>query len=169
MREALIRTAAVEEAATYLEAFLHTREPMRLWIVGAPGSGKSFLHGWAARQTLNGKRGALFDETLPASNLSSWVVFAQHEPEANISDAILVKIGPPEYERKRGVLEEWARARNLNWHEDALATLLRVPSDNLQRLRSLAERTAREAASGDALIREVDVLRTLARLGLLPV
>lgn len=164
--ESLIRTPSIEEAVAFLESFVHGEAPRRLWIVGGPGVGKTFLARWAKNQAANGRRGAILDEGTPDPTWPAWIALVPDVP-ADPMDGDFVYIGPPEYERKIGVLEEWAATRGLRWDRHALERLATIDTDNLQTLRSLAERTAREAVRPAPEIREVDVLRTFARLGLL--
>ena len=164
MRERLIETPAVTEAVAHLEAFLAGRGPSRLWIVGPAGCGKSFLARWARERSSNGRRGALFDDRRPPETASVFAAFSRTPPEDPLG-GVVVTIGPPEYERKRGVLEEWAQIRGLRWDGRALERLLELPSDDLKRLRGLAERAARTAVHPDPVIREADVLRALWQVG----
>lgn len=164
--EKLIRTPSIDEALAFIEAFLFSQTPSKLCIVGAAGSGKTFLAVWARSQTKNGKRGAIFDQTTPPGHLPFWLVFAR-EPLLTLKANDTIHLGPPEFERKLGVLGEWALARGVTWQPRALDALLAVDTNNLQRLRSLAERILIEAATPTGQITEVDVLRTLARLGYL--
>ncbi|RMF17358.1 MAG: hypothetical protein D6761_04425, partial [Candidatus Dadabacteria bacterium] len=85
----------------------------------------------------------------------------------NINCDIEVVILPPEYERRRGVLSEWAATHDLIWGPGALEALLAQPIDDLARLRALAGRAAFDSNPARGTISEVDVLRMLARVGLL--
>jgi chromosomal replication initiation ATPase DnaA len=166
--EALIRTPSIDEAVAHIELFLHSADPGRLLVVGPEGSGKTFLAAWAREQTRNGKRGAICDNVPPPADLPHWIWMVRSIPSRElIRDAVVVHIHPAEFERKAGVLQEWAAVRHLRFEPQALETLLRVDTGNLQRLRSLADRAARESQSPSPIIREIDVLRTLARLGYL--
>ncbi len=142
MQENLIRTPSIDEAVAYLEAFLFGNENMTFYITGAVGVGKSFLAEWARAQTRNGKRGAIYDNQLPDPASPFWVCFLPTAPE-HVPEDQIVTITEPEYERKRGVLTEWASVRNLSWQAKALDALLGVDTWNLQLLRSLAQRTGR--------------------------
>lgn len=164
--EKLIRTPSIDEALAFIEAYLFGQAPGKLCIVGAAGSGKTFLADWARAQTKNGRRGSIFDQSEPPAHLPFWLVFTR-DPAAELAANDIIQLGAPEYERKAGVLSEWALARGVAWQARALEALLAVPTDNLQRLRSLAERILIEAASTSGKINEVDVLRTLARVGYL--
>ena len=162
--EKLIQTPSIQEAVALIEAFLFGKQERKVWITGDAGSGKSFLAGWAREQTQNGKRGAIYDDLAPDINSSFWLAFSRSEPDKQLT-CEPINLNPPEYERKRGVLEEWAAARDLNWEPEALQTLLAIKTDNLQLLRSLAQRIAMQAILPEHEIREIDVLRTLGQTG----
>ncbi len=164
--EALIRTHSIDEAVAYVEAFLHGKNAMKLWVVGPGGCGKTFLARWAADQTRNGKRGAIHDNSDPDPDAPFWLAFSRQVPD-DLLGGELVEIGVPEYERKLGVLREWAAARGLDIAPRAMDALLTLETDNLQFLRSIADRSAREGILTSPRIQEVDVLRTLGRLGML--
>lgn len=164
--EKLIRTPSIDEALAYIEAFLFGTRPLKLWIVGEQGCGKTFLADWARQQTKNGKRGSIFDARQPDLALPFWLAFTRHQPDDQAGGEVIF-VGAPEYERKAGIMTEWAISRGLSWDPQALATLLKLETNNLQTLRSLADRTARESTTPNPTICEVDVLRTLARLGYL--
>jgi len=166
-REALIHTPAIEEACSYLEAFVRGAQPPRLCIVGPCGCGKTFLAGWA--QDFAGRTSLpIYDGTPPPAARKRWLHFTRRLPPGAHTEALVVRVQPPEYERKRGILLEWARVRNWRWDQDALAYLLELePSGDLRRLRSLAERLAMQSGRAARLIRKLDVIRTLGELGYL--
>ena len=95
MAEKLIRTPFIDEALAYTEAFLFGNRPMKLWIIRAQGSGKSFLADWARRQTENGKRGAIFDANPPQPDLPFWLASGSQLEEW------LRRFGPVEVEWER--------------------------------------------------------------------
>lgn len=164
--EAPVRSAALDEALAVVEGWLDLPGGGRVLIVGPAGSGKTFLADWLRRRAAPDRRAGICDDHRPDPDLRDWVWFARRRPEG-LGDMDLreAAILAPEYERKAGVLGEWAQARGLRWDPPALERLLGLPTDSLTRLRSLAERTARESMLPEQVIRETDVIRTLARLG----
>ena len=165
--ERLIRTPALDEALAYGEAFVRGKRRQRIWICGGPGVGKSFLCNWLRRQAGNDAGAAIFDEPHEVPDLEQWLIFSRMAPPPAAGCDIEVALLPPEYERRRGVLSEWASAHNLIWEPGALEVLLAQPIDDLTRLRTLAGRAAFDSHAARGTISEVDVLRMLARVGLL--
>lgn len=164
-----VRSEAVAEAMAAIEGWASLRRGGFLLITGPEGSGKSYLADWLRVQLAADRRAAVCDGNTPDPDLAEWVWFVRERPASALpDDAQEAVILAPEYERKAGVLTEWARARKLQWDPSALERLIALPTRSLTRLRSVAERCAREALLPEPILRETDVLRTLARLGWLP-
>lgn len=151
--EQLIVTPSVEEAWAYLQAWgKGSKTVENLFLLGPPGIGKEFLITRAIRTFGRHPTGHLVWDRLPP-------------PEPHLFT--VVPIGPPEEERKEGVLREWGRVRGYRFSPSALHLLVTLPTWDLDLLRSLAERAVFESG-GNTFIEETDILRTLHRLNLLP-
>jgi chromosomal replication initiation ATPase DnaA len=159
--ERLVRGPSIESACAQLEGWARgVRYPSPLLLVGEQGVGKRFLLRWAQNLALRFQEEGKGRPRLPLPLIHEGV------PNPPPPGYLILHVHPPEYERRLGVLLEWARVRGIRFEEPALHLLLRLNTYNLERLRGMMARVVLESG-GKRTITETDTLRTLERAGLL--